>query len=335
MNTADKLLLFLKTHTEQWISGEVISQRLQISRTAVSKHVQNLKQKGYTIESATKKGYYFKQVSHLLLPEEIRYRLATENLGQKEISYFTETDSTNTQATLLAMRGAAEGTLVIAESQTKGKGRKGRSWLSPSVQGIYCSLILRAPFSPNQAPLITLLAAVAITETLLEVTGLPVQIKWPNDILLNGKKIAGILTEMSTEVDRIDYIIVGLGLNVATSSAAIPAEFRSKATSLLLSTGKIFSRVLLVQKYLQWFEHYYYDACQQGFEKIRTRWKELSAITGMYIKVEAFNHVYAGYVIDIDTDGSLLLRNGSGDTEKVLSGDIIHAVRRNTGKNIQ
>jgi len=243
MSTKDQLLLYLKERKGDWVSGEALSNKIAVSRSAVWKHICKLREEGYVIESSPKKGYLLRKAPDLLFPNEIREGLDTKVFGKRDIVYFTETDSTNTRAKDLAARGAPEGTLVISERQTKGRGRKGRSWFSPSQGGIYTSLILRPSISPSEAPKITLLSAVVVAETLRSLTGLSAIIKWPNDILINGKKIAGILTEMSTEMDAIDYIVVGLGLNVNTPD--FPDDIREKATSIFrnrqtFSKGQIY-----------------------------------------------------------------------------------------------
>jgi BirA family biotin operon repressor/biotin-[acetyl-CoA-carboxylase] ligase len=174
--------------------------------------------------------------------------------GKRDIVYFTETDSTNTRAKDLAVRGAPEGALVLSEKQTKGRGREERNWFSPSRDGIYLSLILRPTIPPREAPMITLLTAVAVAEALLSLTRLKIAIKWPNDILVGGKKLAGILTEMTTQGDSIDYVVVGLGLNVNTPR--FPDNIRDKATSMLIETQKRFSRVRIIREYLKWYETY-------------------------------------------------------------------------------
>ena len=213
MTTKDQLLLYLKEKRENWVSGELLSDELGVSRAAVWKHVRKLREEGYVIKSSPRKGYCFSKTSDLLLPNEIRDGLDTRTFGKRNIDYFMEIDSTNMRAKDLAAEGAPEGTVVIAEKQTKGRGRKGRSWHSPLGHGIYTSLILKPAMSPSGAPRITLMTAVAIAEALLSLVHLEVRIKWPNDIIVNGKKLAGILTEISTEMDAVNYIVVGVGIN--------------------------------------------------------------------------------------------------------------------------
>lgn len=256
----------------------------------------------------------------LLLPDEIRDGLDTRIFGKRDIVYFRETDSTNTRAKDLAARGAPEGTLVVSEKQKEGRGRKGRRWFSPSQEGIYASLILRPTISPGEAPKITMLTAVVVAETLLSLTQLEVKIKWPNDILVNGKKLGGILTEIRAERDAIDYVVVGLGLNVNTRR--FPDDIREKATSVLIETGNRFPRARLIREYLKWFEEYYELFNEIGFEPVMGRWKELTNVIGQRIRVEVVGKKYVGEVLDIDKDGALILKDSDGESHRILSADV-------------
>jgi BirA family biotin operon repressor/biotin-[acetyl-CoA-carboxylase] ligase len=320
MSTKDQLLLYLKEGKGDWVSGEALSNKIAVSRSAVWKHICKLREEGYVIESSPKKGYLLRKAPDLLLPNEIREGLETRVFGKRDIIYFTETDSTNTRAKDLAVRGAPEGTLVISERQTKGRGRKGRSWFSPSQGGIYISLILKPSISPSEAPKITLLTAVVVAEALRSLTGLSAIIKWPNDILIDGKKVAGILTEMSTEMDAIDHIVVGLGLNVNTPD--FPVDIRDKATSIFIETGKHFPRARFIHEYLKWYEEYYEIFKRIGFEPIIKRWKELTNIIGKRITVEMISKKYSGEVQDIDKDGVLILKDNTGKSHRIIFGDV-------------
>ena len=255
MGTKDRLLGHLKECKGDWVSGESLSRRLGVTRSAVWKIIRKLREEGYVIESSPKKGYSLSKISEMLLPNEIRAGLDTEVFGMGEIIHFRETDSTNARAKELAVQGAPEGTLIVSESQTEGRGRKGRAWFSPSEAGIYVSLILRPNIPPSEAPRITFLTAVSAVEALLALTSLEVTIKWPNDILVKGKKIAGILTEISAEMDAIDYVVVGLGMNV--NNPHLPDDIEDKATSVFIETGKRFHKVKIVREYLRQQEKYY------------------------------------------------------------------------------
>ncbi|MEN6318801.1 MAG: biotin--[acetyl-CoA-carboxylase] ligase [Syntrophaceae bacterium] len=322
MSTKQQLLIYLKESKGDWVSGEILAHRIAISRSAIWKHICNLREEGYVIESSRKKGYLLRQASDLLLANEIQEGLHTSTFGKRGIVYFSETDSTNIRAKLIANDGAPEGTVVVAEKQTQGRGRRGRRWFSPPGDGIYTSIILRPLLSPNEAPKLTLLASVAVAEAILSMTSLNVNIKWPNDILVNGRKIAGILTEISTEMDKIDYVVIGVGLNVNTPWESFPPDIRGRATSILTETGRPFPRIVLLRAYLEWLEIYYETLNSKGFQPVMNRWKNLADIIGRRISVEMIDRVSTGEVLDVDKDGFLLLRDTEGAIERIISGDV-------------
>ena len=323
MSTKESLLRHLKENKGTWISGEMLSRRIGITRSAVWKNINKLREEGYGIESSPRRGYSLSKISEMLLPNEIREGLDTEVFGRGEIIHFRETDSTNARAKELAVQGAREGTLIVSESQTKGRGRKGRAWFSPSEAGIYASLILRPDMLPSEAPRITFLTAVSAAETLLALTSLEVAIKWPNDILVKNKKIAGILTEISAEMDAIDYMVVGLGMNV--NNRRLPDDIEEKATSIFIETGNRFPKVKIVREYLRQQEKYCRILRDSGFEPILRRWKELSNTIGKRTVVEMINKRYTGVVQDVDQEGVLILQDKNGVFHRILSGDVIFA----------
>lgn len=325
MSTKDELLKYLRYSDGAWISGETLASTLAISRTAIWKHIKILQEEGYQIESSTKRGYVLKAIPDRLLPAEIQEGLKTIRFGHKKIEYYDETDSTNVRARMLAHHGAPEGTVVVAETQTQGRGRRGRTWYSPPGCGIYVSIILRPLVQPHEAPQLTLMTAVAMAETLMMLVDLPFTIKWPNDILIHGKKISGILTEMAMEMDRVDYVIVGLGLNVNTPAEVMAEEIHEIATSLKILTGKTFSRVEILQNFLKKLEDHYALFQGRQFEVIRNRWKELSGIIGRHVKIENLDRAYEGEVVDLDQDGFLVLRAGDGKLQRIVAGDVLYA----------
>jgi BirA family biotin operon repressor/biotin-[acetyl-CoA-carboxylase] ligase len=322
MSTKQQLLIYLKEVKGAWVSGEFLAHKMTVSRSAIWKHIGSLKDDGYVIESSRKKGYLLRQTSDLLLTDEIREGLKTNVFGKGEIIYFRETDSTNVRAKYLAGDGAPEGTVVVAEKQTQGRGRKGRFWFSPPGEGIYTSIILRPPISPNEAPKLTLMASVAVAEALLSLTKLKINIKWPNDILINGRKVAGILTEISTDMDRIDYVVIGVGVNVNTPRQSLHPDIRQTATSILMETGKPFPRIALLRAYLEWLEIYYETFKTKGFDPVMNRWKNFADIIGRRISVDLMDRVRMGEVLDIDKDGFLILRDSEGTIERIISGDV-------------
>ena len=322
MSTKQQLLIYLKEGKGTWVSGEFLAHKMAVSRSAVWKHIGSLRNDGYVIESSRKKGYLFRQTSDFLLADEIREGLNTNVFGKREIIYFRETDSTNTRAKYLAGEGAPEGTVVVAEMQAQGRGRKGRSWFSPAGEGIYTSVILRPPMPPNEAPKLTLMASVAVAEALLSLTSLKIKIKWPNDILITGRKVAGILTEISTDMDRIDYVVIGVGVNVNTPRKGLRPDIRQTATSVFMETGKAFPRIALLRAFLEWLEIYYEAFKTKGFDPILNRWRHLADIIGKQISVDLTDTVRVGKVLDVDKDGFLILQDREGAIERIISGDI-------------
>jgi len=322
MSTKDRLIAALKESRGKWISGELLSERLAVSRAAVSKQVKKLRDEGYAIESAPRKGYLLMEDSELLLPNEIRQGLKTGIFGRKEIEYYRRLNSTNTRAKELAAGGAPQGTIVVAESQAEGRGRKRRSWFSHEGEGIFVSLILRPDVPPTDAPKFTLLTAVAVAETLISDAAMDITIKWPNDILSGGRKLAGILTEVSMEMDAVDHIIVGLGINVNTDGESFPEELRKIATSVFMETGRKYARAWLLCRFLEHFERLFLTMEEKGFEPVIRRWRELTDILGRKVVVDLINKSVSGKVVNIDDDGVLIVEEEGGEQHRIFSGDI-------------
>ena len=233
----EQILKLLRDHAPGFVSGEEMSRHLGVTRTAIWKRVGTLKNSGYNIEASRRLGYRLLQSPDLLSPAEVRPFLRTRWIG-KTIHYFRTVDSTNAQAYQLALRGAGEGEIVVAESQEKGRGRLGRRWFSPPFRNLYLSVILRPKIPPHQAPLITLMAAVATAEAIEKTSGLHPMMKWPNDLLMKGRKLAGLLNEIHSETDRVHFVILGIGVNLNTDERAFSKEIRDIATSLKRETGK-------------------------------------------------------------------------------------------------
>lgn len=325
MTVRDVILEILKAHQDDWASGEELSVRLKMSRAAVWKHIAKLRNDGYEIEASTRKGYQLKSAPSLLLPAEIRDGLKTSVWGKRDIVYHPETASTNTDAKVLATQGAPEGTIIIAERQTRGRGRLGRTWFSPRSQGIYISFIIRPRLSLQAAPILTPLAAVVAAEALAEETGLEVFLKWPNDIMVSGKKIGGILTEIGSEMDRVDFAVVGLGLNVHIWG--FPDDLEGKATSIALETSRRISRAGLVRGCLGKLETVYEQQKRSGSGPLLTRYKKLTAVVGKEATLDSGGHRFSGRVCDLDEHGALLVEDGEGKTTRVVSGDINYPFR--------
>ena len=248
-----EILRMLKS-TEDYLSGQQLCGMLGVSRTAVWKAVGELREEGYVIEAVRNRGYRLVEGADVITQAELASMLHTQWIGTR-LEYFDETDSTNIRARKLAEEGAPHGTLVVADRQTAGKGRRGKSWVSPAGTGIWMSMVLRPVMSPMSASMLTLIAGLSVVRGVKESTGLEAMIKWPNDAVLNGKKICGILTEMSTEVECIRYVIPGIGINVNIDD--FPEEIRATATSLKLEAGRSIKRSLVIAAVADSFEYYY------------------------------------------------------------------------------
>lgn len=316
MRTA--ILELLKQHAGQYISGEELSRKLNVSRTAIWKHIRTLKQSGYDIEAHSRLGYALRQNTDKLLPAEIKEQLTGSVFGQ-EIHYFDEVDSTNNEAKMLAANGCPEGTIVVAEAQTGGRGRLARGWFSPFGKGIWLSVVLRPPFSPMDAAKCTLMAAVGVNRAINAVTGADCGIKWPNDILWNDRKLVGILTEMSAEMDMINYVVIGMGINVAIDE--FPNELAATATSLSIATGRSISRVQLLAAVLAELENSYLLVKKTGFAPVLAAWRQESITLGRQVNVQGIDHSFTGMAVDIDADGALLVKTPQG-VERVVAGDV-------------
>jgi BirA family biotin operon repressor/biotin-[acetyl-CoA-carboxylase] ligase len=303
------------------LSGAEISRILGISRSAIWKHISALRREGYQIEARRASGYQLIAVPAHLTAWEIQAGLGTGQFGIK-IHAFSNIDSTNAVAFRLALNGADEGEVVVAESQAAGKGRMGRHWESPPGVNVYLSIILRPLFPPNKMPLITLMTAVACAEAIKEVTGLLPPIKWPNDLLLNGKKLGGILTEADMEMDRINFVVVGIGINVNMPRSSFPPVIRDTATSLREALGREISRIALIQALLRKFELWYKRLGQGRGEETRRRWEEISQIRGKEVEVDFMGETVRGKALEIDADGALLVQEAGGEVKRIVAGDV-------------
>ncbi|SHJ47898.1 biotin--[acetyl-CoA-carboxylase] ligase [Propionispora hippei] len=314
------ILNVLRKNQGEYISGEEISRQLMVSRTAIWKHIRALKQDGYLIEAHPRRGYCLSELPDLLLPDEIKNDLSTQVLG-KEIYWFDSIDSTSNEAKKLAAAGCPEGTLVLAEAQCTGRGRLARGWFSPRGKGIWLSVVLRPPFQPYDAPKCTLMTAVALTRAIRRATGVPCGIKWPNDILYNGKKVVGILTEMSAEMDAINYVVLGMGTNVNIAADEFPDELAGIATSLAEAAGRPFCRKTLLKEILAELETVYLEVSRSGFDSILKEWRRLSVTLGQTVQVVGPDKQFSGLAVDIDASGALLVQT-DGSLETVIAGDV-------------
>jgi len=317
----DEILQLLRESSSAFLSGEEISHRLKVSRTAVWKRITHLRALGYEIEASTRLGYRLIQAPDLLIPSEIKPILKTKWIG-KTIHYFHTLDSTNSKAYQLALNGAEEGELVIAELQEKGRGRIERQWFSPPLLNLYLSVILRPNIPPHQASLITLVAAVATADAIQNFSGLFPLIKWPNDILLRDRKVAGLLNEIHSETDRIHFVILGIGVNLNMGEKMLPKEIRAIATSLMIEMGRTISRKAFLQSLLLELERWYTIFLKQGSDVILKAWRDRAQIKGRQVKVTSFGETLVGMAVDIDSDGALILETEDGRRKRIVAGDV-------------
>lgn len=317
----EKILSKLRNNSD-YTSGEELCKIAGVSRTAIWKHIEKLREEGYGIEASPHLGYRLLNIPDSLIPSEIRWGLKTKVLGKEVLSY-KKVDSTNDIAYELAEKGLKEGTVILAEEQKKGKGRHGRTWLSPSGGGLYFSIILRPRITPSEIPKITLLSAVAAAKAIREAAGLQAMIKWPNDIMINHKKVCGILTEMKAEQDSVDFIVIGIGINVNTPLRHLPKGASSLAEELphYGKDDKI-SRVELTRKLIEKIEEDYFLLKKEGFRPIMDEWKRLTDMLGSRVKVSLQNRVFEGLAHNIDPDGALVVRKDAGTLERISSGDV-------------
>ena len=314
----ERILGILKKKNSH-IATEQLCQQAGVSRSMLWQVISDLRHAGYEIETAPHLGYKLLVSPDRLLPLEIRSGLHTRVMGTR-IYYSERCASTMDIALQLAEAGAAEGTLIVAETQDRGRGRLGRSWVSPKYKGIYLSLIVRPEVDVSQATLLTLLAAVAVCEAVKTHTGLKPGIKWPNDILIKNKKVGGILTELTAELDRVSVVVVGIGLNV---NAAL-SELVENAISLkaaMVSPERV-DRVRLLQEILRAFEELYLRFKRKGAAGVLDAWRRYSLTLGNRVRVSAGRQHVEGVALDIDTDGGLLVRTDSGFIQKFMAGDI-------------
>ncbi|WP_010273788.1 biotin--[acetyl-CoA-carboxylase] ligase [Paenibacillus senegalensis] len=317
----ERLLEFFDQHADQFLSGEEISRELNISRTAVWKHIQNLRRLGYEFEAVPRKGYRLIYRPEPLRVDNLLEELSTTLIG-KSIHVFESVDSTQNKALQLVQQGCEEGTIVLAEEQTSGRGRMGKSWFSPKGKGIWMSIVLKPQIPLKQTAQLTLLTAVALCRTLNEMLDLEVGIKWPNDLLIEGKKISGILLESSGEDDRLNYVIAGIGISANLSKEDFPEELSNIATSLRLESGQMIDRTLLIRRFLEQLEKLYFLYLQQGFSPIRTLWEALTVTLHRRIKIHTRDGWMEGTALSIDDAGALTVQTDNGEQVKLYSGDI-------------
>lgn len=302
------------------ISGARIAREIGVSRSTVWRWVTRLRELGVKVNGRAATGYFLESVADILTPELLRARLKGSLFG-KHVFHFFRTDSTNRVAFELGHAGEEEGTVVVAEEQTAGRGRAGRAWHSERATGIYVTLLLRPRLAPVQAPLLTMMAGISARTAVAAVTGLDVDLKWPNDLLIGGKKVGGILTEMHAEPTLVRFVIVGIGLNV--NQEKFPAELSAIATSLRVETGRVQSRMEILARLLREFESDYNRLLREGSGSVVRRFEEISSYArGKKVSVATGAETFAGVTAGLTPEGLLQVRRGDGSIFTVIAGDV-------------
>ncbi len=305
---------------EGYVSGQELCEKFGVTRTAVWKGINQLKEEGYVIEAVPKRGYCLVSSPNSITGAELNSRMETAWAGKK-VKYLETIDSTNNYAKKMAEDGAEHGTLVVADYQAGGKGRRGRTWVTPHGSAIAMSIILRPDLPPNRASMLTLVAGLAVTAGIREVTGLEVKIKWPNDVVVNGKKATGILTELSTEMEAINYVVIGIGIN--TNVAEFPAELQETATSLHVETGRPVNRAEVICACMKAFEGYYEKFMEhQDMCALKEDYQSVLANMDTGVRVLEPGNEYTGIARGIDDQGELLVEKEDGTLTKVYAGEV-------------
>lgn len=318
-DSAELVLGFLAEAGDAFVSGEAISDKLGLTRAAVWKQVEALRARGYRIDAVPARGYRLAAIPDRLTGLELRPLLNTHDVGQV-IHAHESLPSTNDRARELAEEGAGHGEVVIANAQTAGRGRRGRVWLSPPGRNLAFSVVLRPELPPMRAAELTLVASLAVCDALRQ-AGVAAGIKWPNDVLVNGRKIAGILTELAAEPERLQWVIVGVGVNVNTRPEDFPEELRDEVTSILIERGQPAPRALFAAACLAGLETWLDVHDEQGFAAIRDAWRVRSVTLGRQVSVRTGDQEIIGVAEDIDDQGALLVRTPER-TERIVAGDV-------------
>ncbi|MDO8473255.1 MAG: biotin--[acetyl-CoA-carboxylase] ligase [Dehalococcoidia bacterium] len=315
-----RLLCAIEACGGEFVSGEELSRRFSVSRTSIWKQMRVLRAKGYDIESQPRRGYRLISCPEDISALEVRKRLSCSLFGC-DIQQLARVASTQQEAFRMAQGGAPAGTVVLAEEQTGGRGRVGRSFFSPPG-GLWFSVILRPPLQPQVCLPLSLMAGVAVVESVIGLTGLPAVLKWPNDVLVGGKKVAGILAEMVAETDAVRFVILGIGVNANVPVGAFPVELQSIATSLSAESGKDVSRSRLLCTILENLDRRYADMLSLGAGSVLDAWRKCPNVLGGRVRVNSINEQVQGLALDLDIDGALLVRTDDGTVKRVIVGDV-------------
>ncbi|MCU0788123.1 MAG: biotin--[acetyl-CoA-carboxylase] ligase [Verrucomicrobia bacterium] len=322
LNLDLEILRALRNPEGAWVSGSDLSRELGVTRAAVWGRVDELRRLGYEIEASPHQGYRLVASPDALHADDLLARMSGSQLVGRDIQVYKETGSTNDTVETLARDGAAEGMVVFAESQTRGRGRMGRPWLSPPGKGLWFSVLLRPSLRPQETTRLTVAAAVAIRRAIGNLTQLQCGIKWPNDLLLQGRKVAGILTELSAETDRVRYLILGVGIDVNQRASDFPRSLAKVAGSLLLASGAMVDRAALASEVLRQLNRDYARVCAGRFAEVAEEWESACVTLGQTVRIKIGQRLVQGRAEALDADGALLVRTEHGRLDRVTGGDL-------------
>jgi BirA family biotin operon repressor/biotin-[acetyl-CoA-carboxylase] ligase len=322
MTTDAQILSTLRTAGDDAISGAELAQRLGISRAAIWARIEDLRKLGYEIEASPHLGYRLVSVPDVLHADDLVSRLGKTEIVGRDIRVFEQTTSTNDVIEKLARDGVKEGVVVFAESQTRGRGRLGRKWISPARKGLWFSVLLRPNLRPQETTQLTVAAATALRRAIVSQTGLEPEIKWPNDIQIDGRKVAGILTELNAELDSVKYVILGIGVDVNLAASDFPHELRKTATSLRVEADRMIPRAELATVILQELDADYTRIVSGKFGAVADEWEAHCSTIGRDVVIRIGERQIRGRAEALDEDGALLLRTIHGHLERIIGGDV-------------
>lgn len=317
-----KILTALRAGGSHGVSGADLSHTLGISRAAIWARINEMRMLGYDIVASPHAGYCLRGAPDVLHGDDLMSRVDGVKVIGRDVRVFDSTTSTNDVVEKLARDGAKEGVVVFAETQTKGRGRLGRQWLSPKGKGLWFSILLRPDLPPQAVTRLTIASATGVARAIRKHTGLAPQIKWPNDILFGEKKVAGILTELSAELDTIKYVVLGIGVDVNLETEDLPVELRKIATSLRIESGQKQNRAELAAQMMRQLDYDYQRILTGDFDEVADEWVAQCSTIGKQINVETGGHSVHGRAEALDSDGALLVRTTHGRLERIMGGDV-------------
>jgi BirA family biotin operon repressor/biotin-[acetyl-CoA-carboxylase] ligase len=317
-----QILRALRTAGDEAVSGADLAARLGISRAAIWAHIEDLRALGYEIHASPHGGYRLRNTPDVLNGDDLMALLDADTVIGRDIRVFQETTSTNDVAERLGRDGVKEGVVIFAESQSKGRGRLGRAWVSTQGKGLWFSVLLRPPLTPQAATQLTIASATALARALRTAAAIGCEIKWPNDILVNERKVCGILTEMSAELDKVNYLVLGIGVNVNFEESDFPVELRRTATSLAIEADRKFKRAEVAANILRELDRDYSRVCSGKFAQVADEWEDQCTTIGRQVEIASGKRTILGRAESLDAEGALLVRTQHGHLERIIGGDV-------------